>query len=201
MELRGTPGLSRTLAPTGAYLAAGVAGGVAWAVAMPDRRLAAVAVVLALTGAVELVRALRRVTLQQRAANNWLRTATGDFVPPAYAWRAHQLTSSRERRTLARTLRLIEHEAFDRPRRRTYSLRLTAVREHRECVHELAEVLDRLDEPVTPAGMLRVLDLITNGASPLWAGMKGPTLGNTITTTLVVLKNDRSAGCGGTGAA
>ena len=57
-------------------------------------------------------------------------------------------------------------------------------------------MLDRLDEPVTPAGMLRVLDLITNGASPLWAGMKGPALGNTIATTLAVLRPDRSAGCG-----
>jgi hypothetical protein len=197
MELRGTPGLSRTLAPTGAYLAAGVADGVTWVAAVPDRRLEAAAVALGLAGVVELVRAFRRVAVQHRAADNWLRTATGDFVPPAYAWRARQLTSTRERRTLARTLRLIEREAFDRPPRRTYSLRLTAVREHRECVHELAEVLDRLEEPVTPAGMLRVLDLITNGASPLWAGMKGPALGNAISTTLAVLRPDRSAGCGG----
>ena len=196
MELRGTPGLSRTLAPTGAYLAAGVADGVTWVAAVPDRRLEAAAVALGLAGVVELVRAFRRVAVQHRAADNWLRTATGDFVPPAYAWRARQLTSSHERRTLARTLRLIEREAFDRPPRRTYTLRLTAVREHRECVHELAEVLDRLDEPVTPAGMLRVLDLITNGASPLWAGMKGPALGNTIATTLAVLRPDRSVGCG-----
>jgi hypothetical protein len=193
--------LSRTLAPTGAYLAAGVAGGVAWVVTLHDRRLAAAALALALTGAVELVRSLRRVALQRRVADDWLRTATGDFVPPAYAWRARQLTSARERRTLARTLRLIEREAFDGPRRRVYGLRLTAVREHRDCVHVLAETLDSVDEPVTPAGMLRVLDLITNGASPLWAGMKGPTLGNTIATTLAVLRPDRPAGCGGAGAA
>jgi hypothetical protein len=189
--------LWRTLAPTGAYVAAAIAGAVAWAVLLPDRRLAAAAIALVLAGVVELVRALRRLTQQRRAADDWLRTATGDFVPPAYAWRARQLTSVRQRRTLARTLRLLEREAFDRHRRPPHPVRLTAVRQHRGCVHLLVEALDRLDEPVTPAGMLRVLDLITNGGSPLWSGMKGPALSSAITTTLAVLKPDRlhEAGC------
>jgi hypothetical protein len=183
--------LWRTLAPTGAYVAAAVAGVVAWAAALRDNLLVAVAVALVLMGVVELVRALRRLRQQRRVADAWLRTATGDFVPPAYAWRARQLTSVRERRTLARTLRLLEREAFDRHRRPPHPVRLTAVRQHRGCVHLLAEALDRVDEPVTPAGMLRVLDLITNGASPLWSGMKGPALSNAISTTLAVLKPDR----------
>ena len=67
-----------------------------------------------------------------------------------------------------------------------------AVREHRESVRTLARTLED-GEPVTPAGMLRVVELVTDGASPLWATTAGAPLGEAISTTLTIL-TPRSAG-------
>jgi hypothetical protein len=60
-------------------------------------------------------------------------------------------------------------------------------------VQRLARALDSLELPVTPAGMLHVVDLVTDGASPLWGTTRGPALGDAILTTLALLK----AGSGG----
>ena len=48
--------------------------------------------------------------------------------------------------------------------------------------------LESLEEPVTPAGMLRVVDLVTDGAGPLWGTTKDATLGDAISTTLAILR-------------
>ena len=194
MELRGTPGLGRILAlPVACFATAALVGAAAWTVASPEW-LRVVAVSVGILGVYELIRAyvvLRRMRL---AADDWLRSATGSFVPPAYAWRAEQLTSPRERRTLARTLRLIERSAFDRSVGRYRPLHLPAVRENRESLELLADTLETVDEPVTPAGMLRVVDLVTDGAGPLWGATKDAALGDAIATTLAILTRGRDPG-------
>lgn len=188
MELRGIPGLGRTLAlPVGYLATAALVGAAAWTVLPPEAALRAVAVAAGILGAYELVRAQRLLVRQRRAADAWLRSATGGFVPPAYAWRAEQLTSPRERRMLARTLRLIERSAYERSVGRLRPLNLPAVRAHHESLELLACTLETLDEPVTPAGMLRVVDLVTNGAGPLWGATKDAPLGDAISTTLAIL--------------
>jgi hypothetical protein len=40
---------------------------------------------------------------------------------------------------------------------------------------------------VTPAGMLRVVDLVTDGAGPLWGTTKDAALGDAISVTLAIL--------------
>jgi len=173
--------------PVGLLAAAGLVGGLAWTTFTPSRWLG-VAVVSALVfGLHRLGLALRELTRRRHAADDWLRSSGGGFVPAAYAWRAAQLCSPRERRTLARTLRQIEHAAYERPIGRLAPLYLPAVREHGESVLALADTLENLAEPVTPAGMLRVLDLVQNGAGPLWGTTKGPTLGDAIGATLQIL--------------
>ena len=112
-------------------------------------------------------------------------SATGTVVPRAYAWRAAQLTSLRNRRMLARTLRLVAENAQGRPVGRNRP-RLIAARQRRISLEALAKMLERADEPVTPAGMLRVTELITAGAGPLW-GTSEEALGEAIETTLAVL--------------
>ena len=109
-------------------------------------------------------------------------------MPRAYAWRAAQLCDPRERRSLARTLRLIESSAYERSVGRRFPLHLPAVREHGDSIHALARALEDLDEPVTPAGMLRVVDLVQDGGSPLWAATGGPALGDEISATLALLR-------------
>jgi hypothetical protein len=52
----------------------------------------------------------------------------------------------------------------------------------------LASTLERVDQPVTPAGMLRVIDLVTDGAGPLWNAPGGSVLEESIYSTLDVLR-------------
>jgi hypothetical protein len=186
--LRGTPRLGRILAlPTGSLAVAVLGGGLACTVLRPDRWLAVAVASAAIFGVYELVRAQRLLARQRRVADDWLRTATTGFVPPSHAWRAEQLLAPRHRRLLARTLRLIEQSAYERPLGRRRPLYLPAVREHRCSVQFLARALDNVEEPVTPAGMLRVVELITDGASPLWGTAKDAELGNAIAETLAIL--------------
>ena len=160
----------------------------------PERWLRAAAVSVGILGVYELMRAYLVVHRMRRTADDWLRSATGGFVPPAYAWRAEQLTSPRERRMLAGTLRLIERSAYERGRGRYRPLHLPAVRENRESLELLADTLETVEEPVTPAGMLRVVDLVTDGAGPLWGATKDAPLGDAIATTLTVLTRGRDPG-------
>jgi len=187
VELRGTPRLARYLAPPAGCLAAAALGGVAWTAFAHDRLLAVAAASAAIFGVYQLVRAARLLYRQRRAADDWLRSATGRFVPSSYAWRAEQLCSPRQRRMLARTLRLIEQSAYERPVGRRRPLHLPAVREHRESLRILARLLESLEQPVTPAGMLRVVELVTDGAGPLWATAEDAALGDEISATLAIL--------------
>jgi hypothetical protein len=188
LELRGTPRLGRILAlPVGCLVVAALVGGLSWSALGPDRLFRVAAVSAAIFAVLQFVRAHRQLLKQRRVADDWLRSATGGFVPPSYAWRAAQLCSPRERRMLARTLRGVEEMAYERPVGRRRPLYLPAVREHRESVDLLVQALERLDEPVTPAGMLRVGDLLADGASPLWGTTRDATLRDAISTTLAIL--------------
>lgn len=185
MLLRGTPGAARVLALPVALvvLALGAVG--AWSTVAGDRRLGVVAFSALLFGLLQLGRALYGLFERRRRADSWLRSASGTVVPRAYAWRAAQLTALRNRRMLARTLRLVAATAEGRPVGRNRP-RLIAARRRRISLEALAKRLERADEPVTPAGMLRVTELITAGSGPLW-GTSEEALGEAIETTLAVL--------------
>ena len=187
--MRGTPGLGRIVAlPAGLLAAAAVGNGLAWTVAPPSRWLHVAALSFAIFGCYQLVRAARALVAQRRLADNWLRCAAGSTVPSAYAWRAEQLCSPRHRRTLARALRSIVESAHERPVGRRRPMYLPAARKHRESVLLLARVLEQVDEPVTPAGVLRVVDLVCDGRSPLWATSGDDVLAEAVSTTLAVLQ-------------
>ncbi len=187
MELRGTPRLGRTLVPpVGCLTAAAVSGGLAWTVIAPDRWLRTAAISVGIFGAYRLVRAQRVVARQRKAADNWLRSATGAFVPPRYLWRAEQLCAPRQRLALAKTLRVIAQTACERPIGMRVLPHLRAVRVHWAVLQNMVRVLESLEEEVTPAGMLRVLDLVTGAGSPLW-GADAAALGEEISVTLALL--------------
>jgi len=189
MELRGTPGLARAMAlPIGCLAAAAMAGLLVWTTSAFGGWLAIAAVSLAIFGLYRFVGAVRLLARRRREADGWLRSATGRFVPRAYAWRAAQLCDPHERRSLARTLRLIEASAYERSVGRRAPLYLPAVREHGDSIHALARALEDLDKPVTPAGMLRVVDLVQDGGGPLWAATGGPALRDEIAATLALLQ-------------
>jgi hypothetical protein len=190
--LLAVPGVRGVLALPLGLLAAGLGAVAAWSELSGDRRLGVAAVSLVVFGLYELVRAVCVLYRCRRRADDWLRTATGTVVPDAYLWRAEQLTSPRERRLLARSLRLVAQRALDRSAV-ARPLRLTAARERRVALEALAKRLERETEPVTPAGILRVVDLVTAGGGPLW-GTNEEALGEAIDATLTVLAPS-SVGC------
>jgi hypothetical protein len=135
-----------------------------------------------------MIEALRRRARERRLADDWLTSATGAFVPAKYEWRARDLTSAGHRRRLAHTLRLIDQSANERALGRRRPLDLTAARHHRHAVLTLTERLEAMDRPVTPAGMLRVGALLSDGASPLYGMTKCDELGDEIALTLSLLE-------------
>jgi hypothetical protein len=86
------------------------------------------------------------------------------------ALRARQLTRMRARRRLARSLRARVKDA-ERPARARMSAAVPvsrrAVLQWRESLLGLAERLER-PEPINPAGVARVLALLTDGTGPLY---------------------------------
>jgi hypothetical protein len=132
--------------------------------------------------------ALRGRVRERRLADNWLSSATGVFVPPKYEWRAKELCSPEHRQQLAHTLRLIVESSFDRVVGRLRPLNLVAARQHHETVLALAVRLEELEVPVTPAGVLRVVSLLKDGASPLYGMTKCDELGDAIAAILGLLE-------------
>jgi hypothetical protein len=196
--LLGVPGVKRVLAMPFAFIVAGLGAVAGWWAVSGDRRVGVAAASLLLFGLYELGRAIGVLYRRRRRADDWLRSATGDVVPEAYAWRAAQLTSTRERRLLANSLRLVAQRALDRSTV-VRPLRLSAARERRVALEALAKRLEREAEPVTPGGMLRVVDLVTAGGGPLW-GTNEKALGEAIDATLSLL-GPSSGGCAGVRAA
>jgi hypothetical protein len=186
MQFRGMPGVGRSLALPVGFVAVGLAGIAAWSAFGQDRWVGVAAVSAALFGLVDAIRALRSLIARRRRADDWLRTATGHVVPSAYAWRAAQLVSQQERCVLARSLRRILALARER-RQGSYLPHLVAVRHRRASLEVLAQILEEGSEPVTPAGMLRVTALVTDGAGPLW-GASDEALEAEIDTTLSLLR-------------
>ena len=140
MQFRGMPGVGRSLALPAGLVALGLAGGAGWWASGHERWVGIAAVSAGLFGLVQLVRAIRALVARRRQADDWLRSATGRVIPPAYAWRAAQLVSQRERCVLARSLRRILVTARERPRG-SYAPLLIAVRHRRAPTRVLAPLL------------------------------------------------------------
>jgi len=181
------PGLGAALGPAATLLGAAAVGAVAWVSVWHYRPLVITALGVGIAGVVLLMRGLAALERQRRAADEWLRTATGTFVPSRYEWRARHLVSAHERRLLAHSLRQVEERSVERPLGAVRLVPLTAASEHRVRLLQLASQLERVDEPVTPAGMLRVLDLLTTPTSPLWSRRKNSELGDAISATRAAL--------------
>jgi hypothetical protein len=192
MQLRGTPDLGRLLALPLGLVAAGLIGIAAWYGFSLGSTVGIAVFSTVLFGLFQLARAVRVLEHCRRRADEWLRTSPGTFVPATYAWRAEQLTSAHERRVLARTLRRVAETSCERPLG-TFRPRLSAACRRSISLEALAKTLERENEPVTPAGMLRVTELVTAGTGPLW-GTSEEELGQEIESTLAVLTPPEGGG-------
>lgn len=123
---------------------------------------------IALLGALRSGWALRERRSLRTLADNQIVKGARPTSTPLLTWRASDLVSSRNRRTLARTLRTIEAEAVE-PRVPTSSpINRRGIRPHVDIVHALAVRVGTLDQPVNPRGMALVERLICDGFGPLY---------------------------------
>jgi hypothetical protein len=123
---------------------------------------------LALFGAVQAGRRWNERRRQRAAADAWIARA-GGYRIVSYSWRVDELTSARERRLLARSLRSVL-DALSRTRMPgAVPLNRVALRPHEALLARLADRLAQLERPVSAAGILQVHRLLTNPDSPLYA--------------------------------
>ena len=102
------------------------------------------------------------------SADAWI--ALGHDDPTGwYGWRIAELTASRERKLLARTLRMVVGDLSSPRLSSAVPLNRVALRPHANELLELAERLDALERPVSAGGILHVQRLITSPGSPLYA--------------------------------
>jgi hypothetical protein len=122
-------------------------------------------------------------------ADSWLRTSTGNAVPPRYAGRAEKLCSVGERRGLAKALR--NHIAAAQSARLHVSFIVdnrVGIRENSRLMESVAATLDDLDQPITPAGVLLIRQLLTDATSPLYWRRRTPDLTTALTSVGSVLE-------------
>jgi hypothetical protein len=137
------------------------------AAVVPPRLDLAVGAAIAAIGFLLLAMESRSVARRRADADALL--ASTAVPPPGLAWRVRELTTARERRTLARSLRRIV-DTLDAPRTMAaIPVSRAAVWPNRQAVVDLADRLAAVDQQVHPAGMVLVRELITDGLrSPLY---------------------------------
>lgn len=125
---------------------------------------------LAILGLVQAVRLVDTWRGLRAEADAWIGRGYENRSAARYGWRLDELTSSRERRLLGKSVRAVVTQLSERPTRGAVPLN----RELRPCRAELAALADRLealDEPVSPAGILSVQRLLTEPGSILYASV------------------------------
>ena len=136
-------------------------------VSLPSHTLRVLVVSVLLYGIVILVRHYLRRARERRAADAWI--ARGYEGRAAwYAWRIAELTASRERRLLARSLRRVLSELSDSRIEPLSPLNRKELRPHQHLIDQLSRRLEDLDRPVSAAGILAVNQLLTNPSSALY---------------------------------
>jgi hypothetical protein len=126
---------------------------------------------LALLGALALARDVRERQARRDAADELIEHLPGDRVPEALAWRADELTSDRERRRLARSLRwlLTTIEGSAPLRLSPVPLNWRALRRQRRTMEEIASLLADTRRPVSPRGVVLTRRLILDSLeSPIY---------------------------------
>jgi hypothetical protein len=151
-----------TLLPYAAAAAVALTVGWAAGLGLADRIVLPVALVL--LGLIKTAQRWDERRRRRAVADAWLLRGGR---PAQFAWRVEELTSAGERRLLARSLRGVVRELGFPGRRSTVPLNRKALRPHAGELAALAALLDDLDRPVSPAGILEVEHLLTSPGSPL----------------------------------
>jgi hypothetical protein len=170
--------------------AVGLATGLSW------RVIASVAVACGVLAVAQIARARLALARRRREADALIRS--GVRVHPAselLVWRAAELTSDRNRRTLSRSLRTIMSELQRRPFTSPIPLDRRAVWPYRWLVEALAARVGQLERPVSARGMVLVEELLTDGfMSPLYIGGEDKDVAVAVERCLRVLEGEGGDG-------
>jgi hypothetical protein len=149
-----------------------------------------IAVGCTLFGAFRATLAVRDGSVARRRADQLLRSGLEPAArSPLLSWRAQELTSRRNRLTLARSFDGVVRELDGRTFPSAVPLNRAGARPHVELVRRLADRLRAVDRRVTPQGMLLVERLLTDGyGSPLYARERASDLPATLELCLDALE-------------
>jgi hypothetical protein len=130
----------------------------------------------------------------RRIADEELLAGTPQVASPLVVWRAAQLTSSRSRRVLARSLHatVVDLDAGLLPG--ASPLNRMAARPQAQLIQALADRLADLSRPVLARGILLVEALLTDGTGPLYARGRAGELQGALEQCLTAL-DDPYGGC------
>jgi hypothetical protein len=145
---------------------------------LPWRLVAVIAVSLAIMAIRESLLSVRRLQARRRASDLWLESSRGGLIPAEHAWRAAELVSPRERHILARGLRNAVRATKNRSPITAALVSRRLLAPHEREVETLADRLDDMSKPVSPAGIIAVEKLLVEPDSPLYFGPEN--LGDTL---------------------
>jgi hypothetical protein len=109
-----------------------------------------------------------RLARERSDADRVLLGSSGAAISSSLAWRVAELTNGRERRALASSLGDLVGDLSPRRLPGAAPLNRAGLRPYSDLLLALADRLERPDLPVTPAGILLVRELLSNGGSPLY---------------------------------
>jgi hypothetical protein len=117
-------------------------------------------------------RSLRRhrdAVRRRRAADALLAAIPGTRVPDRLRWRAGELTSPAHRRRAAAELRRFARMADQPILHTSVPVHLSTIGPNHDRLQSMATIVERLERPVTPQGMVLLEELLgAGGASPLY---------------------------------
>jgi len=186
-----SPPLTHPVIVAAGYLGlAGLSLGIALALAAPRQWIFTATVSLVLAGVWHAGRSALELGRRRREADACLCSA-GRFTPPSkYAWRAAELTSPRERRSLARSLRRLVAELQGRATPGSVPIDRAAFRPYVPDLRALSERLADLSRPVAPAGVLLLIQLLTEPVGPLYDRASADELPRKVASILAALEVD-----------
>ncbi len=126
-----------------------------------------------------------RAAGRRRRVDHWLAWGVGEPPPDALIGeRMHQLVSPRERRRVARSLRAIRAQGLRPGVYRASVVNPRAAAANGPALERLAARLEALEQSVGARGVARTLELLADGAGPLYNPGRAPELGPALARAL-----------------